>query len=269
MLFRAKELKSTCVVNLEGRKTNLASVRARGLPVCKQSPERSGSLAIVASGPSVRDHLDELRNWPDDVWAINGAYDYLLGNGIVPAGFFALDPLPGLAEYLQHPNPATTFYLASTCAVEAFDALAGHKVEVFHPADDGMEFPGEWIIGGGTTALTRVPYLALLHGWRDITVFGADSSYDGREYCYEWGTYALDIAQPKMNISINGEGPFETELGLMKQVSQLWVISNIINKKRPILKFKCRGLLAAFMRAPTLDDSVIERVEDDERTDAA
>ena len=225
--IQCKMLDSICVVDAEGRKSNLASVQARGFPLVKQLPERSGQLAIVASGPSLRDCVDELVEWPGEVWAINGAYDYLLDNNITPQGFFAIDPLPGLAEYLESPNAATTFYLASTCDPSVFDALKGHKVQTFHAAGEDMEYPrGEWQVGGGTTAMTRAPYLGLLQGWRDITIYGADSSFAGREYCYKWGTYACDIATPKVWVDVKGgDGrAFETELGLLKQVSQLGVL---------------------------------------------
>lgn len=244
------------MVGPEGRQSNLEAVLARGLPTVKQSPARAGQLAIVASGPSVREHLAELKSWPDEIWAINGAYDYLLDHGIVAQGFFAIDPLPGLADYVRRANQATTFYIASTSDLSVFDTLTDHKVITFHPIADDMQYPKDaGFIGGGTTALTRAPYLGLLHGWRDIMIFGADSSYDGGEYCYQWGRYACDIAQPKIWVDMNGEGPFETEVGLMKQVSQMGVI---IQKFNGMLKFKCGGLMDAFLRAPTMDDSVIE-----------
>ena len=121
-----------------------------------------------------------------------------------------------------------------------------------------MDYPrGEWIVGGGTTAMTRAPYFGLLQGWRDITLFGADSSFDGREYCYKWGTYSCDIAATKVWVDVNGGNgqAFETELGLLKQVSQLGVLHTKFNG---MLKFRCGGLMAAFMRAPTMDDSQIE-----------
>ena len=102
--IQCKMLDSVCVVDAEGRRSNLASVQARDFPLVKQLPERSGQLAIVASGPSLRDYHHELVEWPGEVWAINGAYDYLLDNNITPQGFFAIDPLPGLAEYLELPT---------------------------------------------------------------------------------------------------------------------------------------------------------------------
>ena len=259
-----KELESVCVVDKEGRDRNLSSALARGLPTAQKLPARTGRLAIVAAGPSVRDHLEELRSWPGEVWAINGAYDYLLDQGIVPHGFFAIDPLPELAEYVQRPHPETTFYIASTADPAVFDALKDARVLTFHPYSDDVGYPeGFGTIGGGTTSVTRAPYLGLLQGWRDITLFGVDSSYDGQEYCYPWGRYSTDIANPKMWVDLYDGGPrYQTEVGLLKQVSQLAVLAPLFNG---MLKFKCGGLMQDFLDQPARDDIPLEVEKKDER----
>lgn len=266
--IQLREFKSTCVVDEAGRKQNLSSVLLRGLPIVQQLPEQTEPLAIVASGPSVSDYLEELRGWDGKIWAINGAYDFLLECGIVPDGFFGMDPLPGLAQYLEKTKPGTTFYICSICDPAVFDNLQSRNVLLWHPDGEGVEYPpDQWVIGGGTTAITRAPFLALLQGFRDITVFGADSSFrNGDPYCYRWGTYDCDIDQPRFLVEANGEGPFETELGLMKQVSQLHVLHQRFAGR---LKFKCDGLLAAFMRAPQVPSDLFEVVNDDDRADAA
>lgn len=266
----ARYFDNICVVDTSGRVKNLELVRKRGLELCGQLPERDGSLAIVGSGPSVREHLEEIRA-SAEVWAINGAYDYLQTEGIVADGFFAIDPLPGLVEYVRHPNYKTTYYIASCCDPGVFDALEGFTVKLWHPGAHDTEFPkGEWVVVGGTTAITRAPFFALMRGWRDITLYGVDSSYaeDGSEYCYKWGTYKHDIAQPKMPVLVNGGGPsFLTEVGLLKQATVL----NVMNDKfRGMLKFRCGGLMEAFLSAPVRDDLDIEIEEDEpERIDAA
>lgn len=263
-----REFLSTCVVNEAGRKRNLSRTLQRGLPMVQQLPEREEPLAIVASGPSVEDHLEELRNWKGKVWAINGAYAYLMDRGIVPDGFFGMDPLPGLAPYVARTDPKTIFYICSICDEAVFDNLLDRNVLLWHPDGEGVEYPpDQWVIGGGTTAVTRAPYLALLQGFRDITLFGVDSSFrQGSPYCYRWGTYECDIDQPRFLIEANGEGPFETELGLMKQVSQLYVLHQKFAGK---LKFRCSGLLEAFMRAPEIPSDIFEVVKDDDELDAA
>lgn len=242
-------LDSQCVVSSEGCEQNMRSALSRGLPLCTPQPERTDRLAIVGSGPSVRDYLDELMGY-ENVWACNGAYGYLLSQGVVPNGFLGVDPLPGLAQYVGKAHPRTTFYLSALCDPEVFDALDGFNIEVWFPEQTGVKFPaGHWMIPGGTTGLTRAPFLARMLGFRDITIYGADSSAEAGRYCYEHGTYNEDTKAPLNPVMINGEGPFWCELSMLKQISQFGVIAQL----HPEWKFRCGGLLAAFLRAPMQD----------------
>lgn len=261
------EIESCCVVEPEGCARNLQGSLARNLPKCEQQPERNGQLAIVGSGPSVRDYLSDLRGWPGEIWAVNGAYNYLLGEGIIPQGFMAVDPLPGLAEYLQDPRRETTFYVSALCDPSVFDALREHNVKLWFPVQDSVKYPpGLWMVSGGTTALTRSPFLAHMLGWRDLTYFGADSSFDKSKYCYTDGTYLEDSKDPINWVKTpNGEGPFPTTLCLLKQASQFGSIQPHFKGK---MTFKCGGLLDAFLRSPVMTETEINAVEH-ERANAA
>jgi hypothetical protein len=267
--MKAALLESHCVVNEEGRAANLKLNLARGLPVLTQVvPEHERPLLLVGSGPSVSDLIGYIKEWPGDVWAINGAYDFLLSHGLICEGFFGIDPLPQLADYLRNANEYTTFYISSMCDPSVMDTLEGKKVLLWHAmAENRDAFPeGHQMIYGGTTAVTRAPFLALALGYRSINMIGVDSSYDRErgQYCYKWGTYATDIAEMTIPVSINGEGPFFTEIGLCKQIAQLGTMLTAFNRGKERLKIHPAGLMGAFMRSPTLDDSAIEVVKFDE-----
>jgi hypothetical protein len=260
---KAALLESHCIVAEEGRLANLKSNLARGLPVLSQAvPEHQRPLLIVGSGPSVSGLIEYIKQWPGDVWAINGAYDFLLSQGLICEGFFGIDPLPELADYLRNANEYTTFYISSFCDPAVLDALEGRKVLLWHAMAENREvFPeGHQMIYGGTTAVTRAPFLALALGYRDINMVGVDSSYDKErgQYCYQWGTYKTDIAEMTIPVSINGEGPFFTEIGLCKQVAQLGTMLTAFNRTKEMLKIDPAGLMGAFMRAPVLDETGIE-----------
>jgi hypothetical protein len=260
---KAALLESHCIVAEEGRLANLKSNLARGLPVLSQAaPEHERPLLIVGSGPSVSGLIEYIKGWPGDVWAINGAYDFLLSHGLICEGFFGIDPLPELADYLRNANEYTTFHISSFCDPAVLDALEGRKVLLWHAMAENRDvFPeGHQMIYGGTTAVTRAPFLALALGYRDINMIGVDSSYDKErgQYCYQWGTYKTDIAEMTIPVSINGEGPFYTEIGLCKQVAQLGTMLTAFNRTREMLKIDPAGLMGAFMRAPVLDESNIE-----------
>jgi hypothetical protein len=267
--MKAALLESHCIVSEEGRAVNLKANLTRGLPVLERVvPEHERPLLIVGSGPSVSELTEYVKDFAGDVWAINGAYDFLLSHGLICEGFFGIDPLPQLADYLKNANEYTTFYISSMCDPAVFDALEGHKVLLWHAmAENREQFPeGHQMIYGGTTAVTRAPFLALALGYRSINMIGVDSSYDKErgQYCYQWGTYETDIAEMTIPVSINGEGPFMTEIGLCKQVAQLGTMITAFNRSREILKIHPAGLMGAFMRAPMLDDTEIEMVKFDE-----
>lgn len=242
---------SICVVDQTGRERNQKLNIARGWPTCKVHPAREGRIAIVGAGPSLREYYDELRDY-EEVWAVNGAYDFLLEQGCIADGFFGLDPLPDLGDYLNNAQPETTFYLASTCDPAIFDKVAGQKIAMWFPEQEFKGAPeGEWVIRGGTTALTRAPYLADRLGWRDITLFGADSSFERRRYVYQDGSYKTDSRAPINYVRVTPDGPvFMTEEPLLKQIAQLGIIQTIFQGR---LKFRCGGLMKAFLEAPVKD----------------
>jgi hypothetical protein len=242
---------SHCVLDTEGCRRNVESSLRRGLRVCGYAPKRTGQLAIVGSGPSVSDYLGELRSWPGEIWTVNGAYRYLLNEGIVAHAFVGLDPVPGLREYVETRHERTTFLISSVCDPAVFDELSGADVWLWHSKQSDFPYPeGSHVVGGGTTCLTRAPYLAQMVGWRDITMFGADSSHSGgRAYSYEHGTFREDSTQPTFEVDCNGH-VFVTELALLKQVSALGVMQTLFNG---CLKFRCGGLMNAFLNSPMRD----------------
>ncbi len=253
---------SKCIVDMEGCAANVTSALTRGLPVCGHSPRRRGALAIVGSAPSVRDHLDELKAWPGEIWAINGAYEFLKSEGIVPHGFVGLDPVPGLAEYVKGHTPETTFFISSVCDPAVFDALKGAHVWLWHSKMADIPYPPHHrIVGGGTTCMTRAPILANLLGWRDVTIYGADSSYSqGSFYAYQHGTFGEDTKHERVSVVLDGT-VFESEWPMIKQVSQLGAMHGVFAGQ---LKFKCGGLMDAFLKSPVRDVTDFGTFEPDE-----
>jgi 6-hydroxymethylpterin diphosphokinase MptE-like len=256
-----KQINSHCVVNDEGCERNLKATLARSPNFVLISPERTDHLAVVAAGPSVTDYLDEIKTFKE-IWAINGAYDYLLDCGILPDGFLGTDPLPGLAAYLGNPQKETTFYLSALCDPSVFDALKDYNVQVWFPRTDinKLEYglpPNTEIITGGTTALTRAPFLARCLGFRTVTLYGADSSYDSKRrmrYVYKDGTYPEDSQAQIQSVMCDGKGPFYTETPLQMQVSQLGVLVHF-QTWGVKLNVRCGGLMEAYLQAPMEWDS--------------
>ena len=186
-----------CVYDKDARQKHVDSAVARGLPTCVRRVVRKGKVAIVASGPSATDYVDLLKEWDGEIWGINGAFVWLQHRGIKPSAFVGLDPEPILKDYLIE-CPDVTYYLASQVHPDVFDHLKDKNVRLWFPADTEVKYPfGAIPVYGGTTCLGRAPNLAYLVGWRDVHIFGGDSSFTHKSHVYgdglPAGTFPIEM----------------------------------------------------------------------------
>lgn len=183
-----------CVIDKEARQGHIDSAVKRGLPWCVKRTPREGKVAIVASGPSANEYVDLLKDWDGEVWGINGAFAWLMHRRIKPSAFVGLDPEPILTGYFTattasgeviHAPTDATYYLGAQVHPEVFDYLEGKNVRLWFPADTEVEFPfGAVPIYGGSTCLGRAPNLAYHLGWREVHIFGCDSSFTHKTHVY-------------------------------------------------------------------------------------
>lgn len=257
MSFTTSETK--CAVSEEGRKANMRSAMARGLPFVKKLPARSGKLAIVGSGPSVAEYHDVLKNWDGRIWAINGALNYLTRVvGRVPDGVVANDPQALMVDFFKEPPRGPIYYINSCCDPSVFDALKRRDVRVWHSNGDCNDIlpSGTLAVPGGMTCLTRAPFLGYLVGEHDITIFGGDSSYsEVSTHVYQDGAYRGDFTTNDVIEIKCGGKTFRTEVGLLHQASNLGYIATMFPAK---LSFMCGGLLKSFLESPMRDLSEFE-----------
>lgn len=168
----------------------------RSLPWFDFDKSPQGSVCLVGGGPSLIDTIDQLRVRHQNgakVWAMNGSYDYLVGQGIVPDAMVMLDARPENVRFVQNPYAATTFYIASQCDDLVFEALRQDHVVLVHANTPGVyellehevERPVH-LMGGFTTVGILSLILAQLKGFKRIFMFGMDSSYrNGEHHAYE------------------------------------------------------------------------------------
>lgn len=232
-----------CTSSNEQLAGNLESALKWGYPIAAKQAAHNRPLAIVGGGPSVADDLDELRGF-DEIWSVNGSLDWLASNGIVSTGYVIIDPEPIMAQYLQAPPPETTYYVGSTCHPSTFDALSGRNVVLWHPLMGDLPIPeGHGSIGGGPTVLTRAPMLAFCMGYRDVHLFGADSSYEGeRHHIYD------APRDPLVRVELDGEiydscGVFVHQVAYFQQILHWYQTHNAT------FEIHGRGLGPAILRA--------------------
>lgn len=210
--------RSTSNISAEQLATNLVSSLCRGLPTLDFGQPIPQMVALVAGGPSAKNYLDELRRWDGYVVAVNGAHDWLLDNGITPDAMIVMDGLVAVADLVQRATDETTYLVASSCAPEVFDALEGKRVILWHVMqnDDGNGL----LVCGGPSVVTRAPYLLYMMGFRELHIYGADSSISGlQSHVYENGLLAKDRLAVRA-----GNEVFISTAALVLQAEYLWTL---------------------------------------------
>jgi len=168
----------------------------RSLPWFDFDESTQGSVCLVGGGPSLVDTIDQLKARHQNgakVWAMNGSYDYLQSQGIIPEVMVMLDARPENVRFVQNPQQSTTFYITSQCNDAVFDALESYKVVLVHANTPGVYELLEHekarpvhLMGGFTTVGILSLILAKLQGFKRIFLFGMDSSYrNGAQHAYK------------------------------------------------------------------------------------
>jgi hypothetical protein len=143
---------------------------------------QSGKASICGFGPSFLRTWDRLSG---DVFACNGATQFLLEKGVVPKYSVMFDADEILAQFAI-PHPGITYLVASRCHQAVFDKLEGCNVVVWHVKGDeaidellDLHNKPEPMVHGGSAGVTRTWFLAHAMGYREFHVHGADTSYEG------------------------------------------------------------------------------------------
>jgi len=145
--------------------------------------KKSGAVAIVGSGPSLKANWQQLLTFKGDILACNASCQFLLAKGIVPTYMMCFDADPLMLEFMT-PHPEITYLIASRCPPQAFDLIDGCKLVCWHAAGDErieelLQASGrmEPMVGGGGAAVTRAMIMVLPMGYKKLHLYGADSSF--------------------------------------------------------------------------------------------
>lgn len=155
--------------------------KARGLPYVNDTPPHGRKLAVVGGGPSVLEHVEELRSYTD-IWAVNGACRWLREQGI-ESTLLTLDPCAFLAPRV---SGATKALLSSRCHPAVFEALEGCDITLFDVLQDGPEgstLGADGIWASISTACV-VFHLAMVLGYTKTVFYGCESSYTNTTHAY-------------------------------------------------------------------------------------
>ncbi len=168
---------------------NIRYAHSLGIPELQRRNPRMGRAIIVGGAPSIATELKNIRALAKDpdnaVFALNFSHNWLIERKITPYAtvMFEIDAEPETMLRAAHPD--VTYYICSHCHAKTFDQLAGSKRVLWHidpqsPPEEAAAkdcFPNGIRLGGGIGTFLRTISLALVLGFRNIDVFGCDSSF--------------------------------------------------------------------------------------------
>lgn len=159
-------------VSVEKYEDNRRRAAVIGVPEVEADCLAGRRVALVAGGPSINAHVDALRAWDGEIWAVNGTYRWCRDRGI-EATLLAIDPHPIVLRWAEGAHKAI---LGDTCDPAVFEMLKGADVRQIRIAPDGIK--------GTSSTATSVPFLAMHTRARSVTFFGCESSFEGDSHAY-------------------------------------------------------------------------------------
>jgi len=153
---------SAPTVSEGARAANAVEIQALGLP----KHVGAGRLAVIGGGPSIKDHVDELRNWDGAIWAVNGTINWCMDHGI-DAWFYTCDASP-ITKWGYDLSRVKKSVLAPDCSIDMVRYFqgTGAKIELTAPLESGP------------TSANAADFLAIEAGYSQVTYFGCEGSFE-------------------------------------------------------------------------------------------
>src|SRR3990167_9612061 len=178
-IWRQLRIHSSLANTVEEISANIESALKRDyIPFNELIGTKSGGVAIVGSGPSLKKNWRKLKRFKGDIIACNSACKFLLDKGIVPQYMMCFDADRLMLAFVQA-HQDITYLFASRCPPEAFEIVKDCKIVCWHASgDDCLEellvkhTREEPMVMGGCAAVTRSLYLAITMGYKTVHMYG-------------------------------------------------------------------------------------------------
>ena len=218
-----------CNVTRENVLNNMRENVKLDLPWFSGFGEQKGSCVIVCGGPSMKDHVQQIKDHKrrgSRIVSVNNALDFLVGHNIMPDIHVMMDARPDNITFLANAPKGVRYFMASQCDPSLFERLEDHNVVVWHNGagdlDEQWEIvnrddkPAILVPGGGTVGL-RALWLAHFSGYRSLHVYGMDSSYaDNGHHAY---AQPLNDGEQTQTVLMNGK-PYTCARWMMRQAEE-------------------------------------------------
>lgn len=203
--LRQADLEAICNTQQETLLRNIAHAMTLPFPWFDFKPaHHTIPINIVGGSPSLVQAIPALHRakGQSEIWATNGAFNFLRSHDLTADVHVILDARPGNAAFVTHPNLSTRYYIASHCDPAVFQALRGQNVTIFHCNMEGVyelvkdeTVRPTHLLGRHTTVGMKAAQLAELLGATQINFYGMDSCYlDHAHHAYTQPQNDADVA---------------------------------------------------------------------------
>lgn len=209
------------------------------VPRIEEQPIHDGHAVIVGGGPSLKEFAHEIKTRQEHgqkVFALNNSWIWLEKNGINPDFHVMLDARVENAAFV---HPIAQKYYASQCAKEVWDkapdAIMWHHLNAKNIVEEAACFLG----GGSTVGLNALSLVTAL-GYREIHLYGYDSSYDDdRHHAYD---QELNDNEKTITITLD-DREFHAANWMADQAEQFLVLSKQLVSMGCVITIHGDGLL--------------------------
>lgn len=213
-------------------------------------PEHDGVAVICGNAPSLADTLDEIRAINGTVFACNHAANFLIENGIGVDYQVILDSNPATLNELAD---AKAHLFASAVDPVLFekkpDAILWHThtedrwIDKLIPKDH----PPFTYVGGSSSVSVYTMSLCHVMGFREIHMFGVDSSYKG-EQSHAKGDNAAGVIPVNVRV---GYAVYKTNTGLKEQARHILQMIDLFKQNNCKVFVHGSGLLPSLILSTT------------------
>jgi hypothetical protein len=240
-----------CNTSDDDLERNVAANSARNLSWVGMRPAHDRVAIMCGGGPSLADHLDEIRRWAAEggvIFAMNGASRFLHGHDIAVDYQVIADAKPETAA-LVDPD-ARSHLIASQCDTETL-ARATNPTLWHLAIDETMDrlFPverrkagGYALVGGGAAVGNSALCLAYVMGYRWFHCYGYDSSHRGEaSHAYEQD---MNRFIPTVEVEWAGQ-TYLSSVAMKAQAEKFQITGQALEREGCTINLHGEGLLPA------------------------
>lgn len=236
----------------------------RDLLTLGEAPVHDGVAVLVGGGPSLVADIEQIRARAASgqvIFALNNTALYLREHGIEADWLVVIDCRPENLRFLEG-FPAKNYMLSPQCDPVLFNHLVRQNVVTLLPSIEGMRerLPKDFhrciMIGGGITVGLTAMAAAFTMGFRDLHLFGYDSSDadDGEAHAYPQSQTGPE--QKRLEAWFHGR-KFRCSFAMYAQADKFPGFAHLLAEEGAAISVHGDGLLPSIARemAKPLDPS--------------